>query len=116
MNSTAIVIDGYTTPDNDSIVNCQFATKSVKYQFVEYKMVSSFSEQDYTTAGKGKSIIHYAPARVVFSNILYHANQTALVYTMVKIGSDGGGGVMYGFVFEREKDNWVLKKVGNESR
>ena len=115
LNDTNIIKKDYTTTEKDSTVNCKFCN-SLKYQVVEFTKVTSFSEKDYSTQGQGKSLIHYAPARVVFSNIIYHANQTALVYAKLKVGSDSGPGSIYGFVFEKEKNNWVLKKVEKETR
>lgn len=115
LNDTNIIKKDYTASEKDSTVNCQFCS-SVKYRVVEFTKVTSFSEKDYSPEAKGKSLIHYAPARVVFSNILYHADQTALVYAKLKVGSDGGPGSIYGFVFEKEKNNWVLKKVEKETR
>jgi hypothetical protein len=115
LNDTTIIKKDYTTYKNTITVNCQFC-RSVKYQFVDFTNVTSFSEKDYSTTGKGRSLIYYAPARVVFSNILYHADQTALVYAKLKVGSGGGSSSIYGFAFKKKKNNWVLKKVEKETR
>lgn len=91
------------------INSCKF-TLIDKYQFADYDSVLTFIENQYVDAKENSNIKHYTPARVYFSNILVNKN-LVLLYAKVKIGAGSSPETIFGFIFEKRRNNWEVKKV-----
>lgn len=109
MKDSTIIHKNYIY-DNDSIINCTF-DNTIKYQYKPFIEIR-FSEKDYLQEKIGETDVYYSPMRVTFSKVLYTNDDRALVFARIYQGIGGGRDrCAYGFVFNKNNDDWVLSLV-----
>ncbi len=92
----------------DTTINCAF-NDLYRYQY-STDTEARFDETHFFQEGIGDSAVHFSPAKVAFSNVLYYKDELALVYIKTKIAIQAGRDATYLFVFEKRDGAWVLTK------
>src|SRR5690606_28197626 len=101
--------------NKDSIINCTFGD-SIKYQYRPFIDIK-FTEKDFLRQKRGEADVYYSPMRITFSKILYTNDGRALVYAKIYQGKGRGKDIyVYGFVFKKNNDDWILNFVDVEVR
>lgn len=112
MNDKSILNVVYTK-DSNEIRSCIFNDKSL---IVKSDFRNSFTKDDYFSEKNKKSTIHYVPAIIRFSEILYINDKIALVYVKLRVGVRAGREFVYGFILKKKKHNWKIHKSNVETR
>jgi hypothetical protein len=101
--------------NKDSINNCIFGD-NIKHQYKPFTDIK-FSEKDYKHEKREETIVYYTPIRITFSKVLYTKDNRALVFVKVYQGiGQGRDNYVYGFVFKKNNDDWIVSTIEGEIR
>lgn len=99
--------------DNDRFFSCAL-NKKIMYHCDNYDKIIL---PEATINVEDSDTFHYYPVRVIFSNVFYTDNITALVYALTYRGVGRGSSQWcIGFILKKEDDKWVILKTKRQVR
>jgi|GEM_PF-3804623 hypothetical protein len=94
--------------DNPSIENC-ITDSIIRTRFLESKTQINFDNSYFRKAIVNNKTVLFNPIYVVFSNVLYLKDGSAIVYVDTKLAMNPGR-ISYGYILNRKNKQWVIKK------